>query len=144
MSAAEIAADNRAFENAIGTGNVEAIAALLTPDVTALPPDGPIVAGREAVKQLWASATGFVKDTGAFVQSLFLTGLDSADVGNQPDLFGEGLASAIMRNRSCADIVSRTNNAVPPCGPVPQISEPACRSTRSGTRGRARSLSSEA
>ncbi len=55
MSAAEIAANNRAFENAIGTGNVEAIAALLTPDVTALPPDGPPAAGREAVKQLWAS-----------------------------------------------------------------------------------------
>lgn len=56
MTAATIAANNRAFENAIATGNVEAIAALLAPDVIALPPDGPIVTGREAVKQLWASA----------------------------------------------------------------------------------------
>ena len=56
MSAAEIAANNRAFEKAVETGNVEAIAALLAPDVVALPPDGPIVSGREAVKQLWASA----------------------------------------------------------------------------------------
>ena len=56
MSAAEIAANNRAFENAVATGNVDAIAALLAPDVMALPPDGPIVTGREAVKQLWASA----------------------------------------------------------------------------------------
>ena len=55
MSAADIAANNRAFENAVETGNVEAIAALLAPDVVALPPDGPVVAGREAVKQLWAT-----------------------------------------------------------------------------------------
>jgi uncharacterized protein (TIGR02246 family) len=56
MSAADIATNNRAFENAVETGNVEAISALLAPDVMALPPDGPIVAGREAVKRLWESA----------------------------------------------------------------------------------------
>jgi uncharacterized protein (TIGR02246 family) len=55
MSVAEIAANNRAFENAVATGNVDAIAALFAPDVMALPPDGPIVTGREAVRQLWAS-----------------------------------------------------------------------------------------
>ena len=56
MSAAEIAANNRAFENAVETGNVDAIAALLAPDVVALPPDGPVVTGRDAVRQLWESA----------------------------------------------------------------------------------------
>jgi uncharacterized protein (TIGR02246 family) len=56
MSAADIAVNNRAFENAVAAGNVEAIAALLAPDVIALPPDGLVVTGREAVKQLWASA----------------------------------------------------------------------------------------
>jgi uncharacterized protein (TIGR02246 family) len=56
MSAADIAANNRAFEHAVETGNVEAIAALLAPDVISLPPDSPIVVGNEAVKQLWASA----------------------------------------------------------------------------------------
>jgi uncharacterized protein (TIGR02246 family) len=56
MSAAEIAANNRAFENAVAAGNVDAIAALLAPDVVALPPDGPVVTGRDAVSQLWASA----------------------------------------------------------------------------------------
>ncbi len=56
MSAADIAANNRAFEHAVETGNVEAIAALLAPDVISLPPDSPIVVGHEAVKQLWASA----------------------------------------------------------------------------------------
>jgi uncharacterized protein (TIGR02246 family) len=55
MSAAEIAANNRAFEHAVETANVDAIANLLAPDVIALPPDGPIVAGKEAVKQLWMS-----------------------------------------------------------------------------------------
>jgi uncharacterized protein (TIGR02246 family) len=56
MSAAEIAANNRAFEFAVETGNLDRIAALLAPDVMALPPDGPIVEGKESVKQLWASA----------------------------------------------------------------------------------------
>jgi uncharacterized protein (TIGR02246 family) len=56
MSVAEIAANNRAFETAVGTGNVDAIAALFAPDILALPPDGPVVTGREAVRQLWASA----------------------------------------------------------------------------------------
>jgi uncharacterized protein (TIGR02246 family) len=56
MSAAEIAANNRTFEHAVATGNTDAIAALLAPDVMALPPDGPIVTGKEAVKQLWMSA----------------------------------------------------------------------------------------
>jgi uncharacterized protein (TIGR02246 family) len=56
MSAAAIAANNLTFENAVEAGNVEAIAALLAPDVVALPPDGPAVTGRDAVTQLWASA----------------------------------------------------------------------------------------
>jgi uncharacterized protein (TIGR02246 family) len=56
MSAAEIAANNRAFEHAVETGDLDRIAALLAPDVMALPPDGPIVEGKESVKQLWASA----------------------------------------------------------------------------------------
>jgi uncharacterized protein (TIGR02246 family) len=56
MSAAAIDANNRAFERAVETGNVDAIAALLAPDIISLPPDSPIVAGHEAVKQLWAAA----------------------------------------------------------------------------------------
>jgi ketosteroid isomerase-like protein len=56
MSAAEIAANNRAFELAVETGNIDAIGTLLAPDVMALPPDGPIVSGKESVKQLWSSA----------------------------------------------------------------------------------------
>lgn len=56
MSAAEIAANNRAFESAFEAGNVDGIGALLAPDVMALPPDGPVVIGRDAVRQLWESA----------------------------------------------------------------------------------------
>ncbi len=58
MSCAEIAVNNGLFERAAETGSVEAIAELLAPDVMALPPAGPIVAGRGAVKQLQASAIG--------------------------------------------------------------------------------------
>jgi uncharacterized protein (TIGR02246 family) len=56
MSVTAIAANNRAFERAVETGDVDAIAALLAPDVMALPPDGPIVRGKDAVRQLWASS----------------------------------------------------------------------------------------
>jgi uncharacterized protein (TIGR02246 family) len=56
MSAADIDANNREFEHAIEAGNLEAIAALLAPDVMALPPDRPMAIGKEAVTQLWASA----------------------------------------------------------------------------------------
>jgi uncharacterized protein (TIGR02246 family) len=56
MSEAEIAANNRAFEGAVAAGDADAIAALLAPDIVALPPDSPAVTGREAVKLLWASA----------------------------------------------------------------------------------------
>jgi hypothetical protein len=45
MSATEVAANNRAFELAVETGNREAIAALLAEDVMILPPASPVVAG---------------------------------------------------------------------------------------------------
>jgi uncharacterized protein (TIGR02246 family) len=32
------------------------MASLYTPDAIALPPDGPVVKGRENIKQMWASA----------------------------------------------------------------------------------------
>ena len=44
MSAADITVNNRDFEKAVAAGNVEAIAALLAPEVMALPPDGPVLA----------------------------------------------------------------------------------------------------
>jgi uncharacterized protein (TIGR02246 family) len=75
MSAAEIAANNRAFESAIATGNVDAIAALLAPDVIALPPDGPMVTGRQAVRQFWAST---IKELSVKSCQIITDHLDSA------------------------------------------------------------------
>jgi uncharacterized protein (TIGR02246 family) len=56
MSTTEIAATNRAFEEALRKNDVERIAYLYTPDAMALPPNGPIVKGRDAIKELWAGA----------------------------------------------------------------------------------------
>ena len=55
MSAADIAANNRGFEKAVERerGSHRRLARARH---HAIPPDGPIVAGREAVKQLWESA----------------------------------------------------------------------------------------
>jgi uncharacterized protein (TIGR02246 family) len=61
MSAAAIAANNRALEAAMARGDSAAMGAMFAPDIAAFPPDGPIVNGRDAVTQLWASA---MKDHG--------------------------------------------------------------------------------
>jgi len=55
MSRAEITAVNRMFEEAAGKGDLEALASLYTKDAMALPPDGPLVRGRDNIKQMWAS-----------------------------------------------------------------------------------------
>jgi len=59
MSTTEIAATNRAFEEAVRKGDVDRLAHLYTSDALALPPDGPIVKGRDAIKDLWA---GVIRD----------------------------------------------------------------------------------
>jgi uncharacterized protein (TIGR02246 family) len=84
MSAAEIAANNRAFEHAVETGNIDAIAALLAPDVMILPPDSPIVAGREAGKQLWASTLKEHGLTGCHIttETLDVVGDLASEVGH--------------------------------------------------------------
>jgi uncharacterized protein (TIGR02246 family) len=53
MSTTEIAAVNRAFEDAVRKGDANRIAQLYTTDGMALPPDGPFVKGREAIRGLW-------------------------------------------------------------------------------------------
>jgi len=55
MSRSEIAAVNRMFEEAAGKGDLESLASLYTKDAVALPPDGPLVRGRDNIKQMWAS-----------------------------------------------------------------------------------------
>jgi uncharacterized protein (TIGR02246 family) len=55
MSRADIAAVNRQFEDAARKGDLDWLASLYTSDAIALPPDGPIVKGRDNIKQLWGS-----------------------------------------------------------------------------------------
>jgi uncharacterized protein (TIGR02246 family) len=55
MSRSEIAAVNRQFEDAARKGDLDRLASLYTPDAMALPPDGPVVKGRDDIKQMWAS-----------------------------------------------------------------------------------------
>ena len=84
MSAAEIAANNRAFEKAVASADMDAIAALLASDVMALPPDSPVVTGREAVKQLWASAIREHGMTGVAIttETLDVVGDVATEVGH--------------------------------------------------------------
>ena len=56
MSQTEITAVNRIFEDAVRRRDLERMASIYTPDAIALPPDGPIVQGRDNIKRLWGSA----------------------------------------------------------------------------------------
>jgi uncharacterized protein (TIGR02246 family) len=55
MSLSEISAVNRQFEEAARKGDLDRLASLYTPDAIALPPDGPFVKGRDAIKQMWGT-----------------------------------------------------------------------------------------
>lgn len=55
MSRGDVAAVNRQFEEAARTGDLDRLASLYTPDAIALPPDGPMVRGRDSIKQMWGS-----------------------------------------------------------------------------------------
>jgi uncharacterized protein (TIGR02246 family) len=55
MSRSEIAAVNHQFEDAARKGDLDRLASLYTTDAMALPPDGPIVRGRDSIKQMWGS-----------------------------------------------------------------------------------------
>ena len=51
MSLSDISAVNRQFEDAARKGDLDRLASL----AIALPPDGPVVKGREAIKQMWGA-----------------------------------------------------------------------------------------
>jgi len=56
MSRTEIEAFNRAFEDAERKRDTGRLATLYTADAFVMPPDAPLVKGRESIKQLWGSA----------------------------------------------------------------------------------------
>jgi uncharacterized protein (TIGR02246 family) len=55
MSLSDISAVNRQFEDAARKGDLDRLASLYTADAIALPPDGPMVKGRQAIKQMWGT-----------------------------------------------------------------------------------------
>ena len=55
MSLSEISAVNRQFEDAARKGDLDRLASLYTTDAIALPPDAPLVKGRDAIKQMWGT-----------------------------------------------------------------------------------------
>jgi uncharacterized protein (TIGR02246 family) len=55
MSLSDISAVNRQFEDAARKGDLDRLASLYTQDAIALPPDGPLVKGRDAIKQMWGT-----------------------------------------------------------------------------------------
>ncbi len=55
MSSEDIARVNRRIEEAISKGDAAGMAACYTEDGVALPPDGPVVKGHEALRGLWGS-----------------------------------------------------------------------------------------
>ena len=55
MSEDAISATNRQFEAAAARGDAQGMAAVYTRDGSALPPDGPIVTGHDALAAMWGS-----------------------------------------------------------------------------------------
>lgn len=56
MSLKEIGSVNRDFESAMAAGDADRVAALYTEDCILLPPDAPMVRGRDATGEFWAGA----------------------------------------------------------------------------------------
>jgi ketosteroid isomerase-like protein len=56
MSKREIEAGNRLFAGAAGKCGVDAIANLYSKDAIVLPPEGAMVVGRDAIRNVWKAA----------------------------------------------------------------------------------------
>lgn len=73
----EIAATNRQFERAIAAGDAAGCAACYTEDARVLPPDTPVLTGREAARAYWQTMI----DLG--VTGVSLQTLDLEDLGDR-------------------------------------------------------------
>jgi uncharacterized protein (TIGR02246 family) len=83
MSQAAIAAVNRQFEESARKGDLDRLASLYTPDAIALPPGGPVVKGRDSIKQMWGSIATQIglKDVALRTLDLELAGETAYEVG---------------------------------------------------------------
>lgn len=76
MSAEAIRETNRRFEEAARRGDAEGMAAVYTVEGSALPPDGPIVTGREALMGMWGSVLDGMGLTDVKLETLDLEVMD--------------------------------------------------------------------
>jgi uncharacterized protein (TIGR02246 family) len=72
MSQSEIGAVNRAFEEAVRKGDMDRVASLYTTDAMVLPPDAPIVKGRDNIKQFWTTVAQQMGLKGVRLQTMDL------------------------------------------------------------------------
>lgn len=83
MSQPEIATVNRQFEDAARKGDLDRLASLYTRDAIALPPDSPMVKGRDNIKQMWGTIAQQIglKDVRLNTTDLEVTGDTAYEVG---------------------------------------------------------------
>ena len=81
MSQSEIAAVNRSFEEAAGRGDLDRLASLYTTDAIALPPDGPLVKGRNDIKRMWGDIATQIGLKGVKLETIALE--VSGDTANE-------------------------------------------------------------
>ena len=83
MSKTAIASANRQFEEAARKADAGRLASLYTPDAMVLPPDGPFVKGREAIRDFWAGAIQQLRLRDVTLETLELeiTGDTACEVG---------------------------------------------------------------
>jgi uncharacterized protein (TIGR02246 family) len=83
MSRSEISAVNRQFEEAARKGDIERLGSFYTVDAIALPPDSPMVKGRDNIKKMWATVAQQMglKDVRLDTLDLELAGDTAYEVG---------------------------------------------------------------
>ena len=96
MSFQDIRAVNREFEQAVRAGDMDKLASLYTADAIALPPHGPVVRGRDAIKQMWTAAVQQLGLTNVSLRTLDLEQSARAgwEVGEATLTLGGGTAVA--------------------------------------------------
>lgn len=96
MSRADIAAANRAFEEAARERDVERMSGLYTPDAIVIPPGGPLAKGRENIGQFWGSAIQQmgVKDVRLNTLDLEIVGDTAYEVGEASLTLASGAVTA--------------------------------------------------
>ena len=99
MSLSEIAAVNRQFEDAARNGDVGRLASLYTADAMVLPPDGPVIQGRDNIKQMWATVAQQIglKDVRLSTVNFEQAGDTGYEVGEATLSTGTGTGTVVVK-----------------------------------------------